>query len=47
MTFAGFFRKATTPPTEPQGRTPYPYQTAFAEGESLPELLKVPTGVGT
>ena len=46
MTFAEFFRKATTSSTEPQGRTPYPYQTAFAEGDSLPELLNVPTGVG-
>ena len=46
MTFAEFFRRATTSPNEPQGRTPYPYQTAFAEGDSLPELLNVPTGVG-
>lgn len=46
MTFAEFFRRATTSPTERQGRTPYPYQTAFAEGDSLPELLDVPTGVG-
>ncbi len=46
MTFAEFFRRATTSPTERQGRTPYPYQTAFAEGDSLPELLNVPTGVG-
>lgn len=46
MTFAEFFRRATTSPNEPQGRTPYPYQSAFAEGDSLPELLNVPTGGG-
>lgn len=46
MTFVEFFTKATTTPNEPQGRQPYPYQTVFAEGDSLPELLNVPTGVG-
>lgn len=46
MTFVEFFSKATTSPTERRGRTPYPYQQAFAEGDSLPELLNVPTGVG-
>ena len=40
MDFRDFFHKATS------GGTPYPYQTVFAEGESLPELLNVPTGVG-
>lgn len=40
MTFSEFFSKAC------DGRTPYPYQTAFAESSSLPELLNVPTGVG-
>lgn len=44
--FAEFFRQATSSPDEPQERTPYPYQTAFAESESMPELLNVPTGVG-
>ncbi len=46
MKFEEFFQTATITPTEPDGRRPYPYQTAFAEGDSLPELLNVPTGVG-
>lgn len=28
------------------GRAPFPYQRLLAEGESLPELLEVPTGTG-
>lgn len=40
MNFSDIFTKATV------GRTPYPYQERFAECESLPELLSVPTGVG-
>jgi len=44
--FKDFFRAATKTAQEPQGREPYPYQIAFATGDSLPELLNVPTGVG-
>ena len=44
--FTEFFRAATKTLLEPQGREPYPYQSAFATGDSLPELLNVPTGVG-
>lgn len=39
MTFTDLFAKAT-------GSNPYPYQQRLAEGESLPTLLKVPTGTG-
>lgn len=44
--FDNFFKLATSSSDEPQGRTPYPYQTAFAEDGELPDLLNVPTGVG-
>ncbi|MES2788219.1 MAG: CRISPR-associated helicase Cas3', partial [Planctomycetota bacterium] len=40
MNFGDFFRRAT------QIIAPYPYQRAFAEDESLPELLSIPTGLG-
>ncbi len=40
MTFDEFFKTAT------DGRSPYPYQKTIAEGDSIPELLSVPTGVG-
>lgn len=40
MTFDKFFKEATG------GQSPYPYQRQFAEGESIPQLLSVPTGVG-
>ena len=46
MNFEEFFRTATITSSEPDGRKPYPYQERFAEGDSLPELLNVPTGVG-
>ena len=39
MKFDTFFKLAT-------GNPPYPYQTCFAKGERLPDLLSVPTGVG-
>jgi CRISPR-associated endonuclease/helicase Cas3 len=39
MKFETLFERAT-------GNAPYPYQSRFAEGERLPELLSVPTGVG-
>ena len=39
MNFPEFFQQAS-------GRKPYPYQIRFAEGESVPQLLNVPTGVG-
>ena len=39
MTFPEMFFKAT-------GKQPYPYQTEFAIGAALPQLLNVPTGVG-
>lgn len=37
--FTEFFRAATKTVHEPQGREPYPYQTVFATGDSIPELL--------
>ena len=40
MTFDEYFKKATG------GQSPYPYQRVFAEHDSIPELLSVPTGVG-
>jgi len=40
MKFDEFFKTATG------GNSPYPYQKAIAEGDSIPELLSVPTGVG-
>lgn len=41
MNYAEIFRKAT------QGKfSPYPYQEIFAEGATLPTLLRVPTGAG-
>ena len=40
MTFDKFFKEATG------GQSPYPYQRQFAEGESIRQLLSVPTGVG-
>ena len=46
MTFEDFFIAATTTSEEPAGRAPYPYQTNLAEGDSFPELLSVPTGIG-
>lgn len=39
MTFAAFFERAT-------GRAPYAYQTAFATGPVLPDILEAPTGSG-
>src|SRR5438105_7717728 len=39
MTFLEFFQRAT-------GRIPYPYQERFAEADSLPHLLRAPTGAG-
>lgn len=39
MNFEQFFQTAT-------GNTPFPYQTRFATGETLPELVDVPTGIG-
>jgi hypothetical protein len=36
MTFESLFQQAT-------GREPYPYQSRFAAGQTLPELLSVPT----
>ncbi len=39
MDFAELFGSAT-------GRTPFPYQRRLAEGESLPELMRIPTGSG-
>lgn len=39
MTFENLFKRAT-------GREPYPYQTRFACGEMLPDLLSVSTGLG-
>lgn len=39
MTFDEMFRAAT-------GSAPYPYQTAFATAEHLPDLLRAPTGSG-
>src|SRR4051812_48873591 len=38
--FATFFRRATNNPN------PYPYQERFADAESLPHLLRAPTGAG-
>jgi len=40
MTFDSFFHSATGNPK------PYPYQRRFAMGETLPQLLSIPTGVG-
>lgn len=40
MTFDEFFNQATG------GHSPYPYQRKFAEGQSNPDILSVPTGVG-
>jgi len=37
--FKHFFHQATR-------ETPFPFQSAFASGESLPSLVKVPTGLG-
>jgi CRISPR-associated endonuclease/helicase Cas3 len=39
MQFEQLFQKAT-------GNAPYPYQTRLATGDSLPELLDIPTGCG-
>lgn len=39
MTFESLFKRAT-------GREPYSYQTRFASGETLPDLLSVSTGLG-
>lgn len=39
-TFAEFFGKATG------GNTPYDYQSKLAETDSIPQILKIPTGAG-
>lgn len=39
MKFKDFFKQAT-------GKSPYPYQAAFARADALPHLLEVPTGAG-
>jgi CRISPR-associated endonuclease/helicase Cas3 len=39
MTFETWFERAT-------GKPPFPYQTALATGEALPDQLSVPTGLG-
>lgn len=46
MSFHELFRRATRGSDQPNGCEPYPYQSAFAEADSLFELLSVPTGVG-
>ena len=40
ISFDEFFRTATG------GQAPYPYQRRFAEADSLPHLLRAPTGAG-
>ncbi len=42
VNFDGWFDRATGG----CGRTPFPYQRALAECDSLPEVLEVPTGTG-
>lgn len=46
MSFEEVFRIATKTASQPDGVAPYPYQTQFAEGQALPSLLHVPTGIG-
>src|SRR5947209_4855256 len=46
MTFRGFFRLATRTESEPEGRTPFPYQERFAEADVLWRLVRAPTGAG-
>ena len=46
ITFADFFRQATSPSLGEKGLAPYPYRITFAEADTLPELHNVPTGVG-
>src|SRR5947209_15254626 len=46
MTFLEFFQRGTQSESEAKGRTPYPYQECFAEADSLPHLLRAPTGAG-
>jgi CRISPR-associated endonuclease/helicase Cas3 len=46
MLYADFFQKATRCDSEPDGRSPYPYQGRFAESESILHLVRAPTGSG-
>jgi CRISPR-associated endonuclease/helicase Cas3 len=46
MDFVSFFRAATRDQGNPDGREPYPYQERFADADSLPHLLRAPTGAG-
>lgn len=40
MDFEEMFSKATN------GKRPFPYQTRLAEADSLPQLIRIPTGAG-
>jgi CRISPR-associated endonuclease/helicase Cas3 len=46
MLYVEFFQKATRSVSEPDGRSPYPYQGRFAEAEPIPHLVRAPTGAG-
>lgn len=46
MSFQAFFQRATKSPGNPNGFSPYPYQTRLAERNEWPDVLSVPTGVG-
>ena len=46
MTYRDFSQKATRSESEPNGRTPFPYQERFAESDELWHLVRAPTGAG-
>lgn len=46
MEFSDVFRAALSGAGQQKGLNPYPCQTAFAASESLPHLLRLPTGAG-
>src|SRR5271157_2454520 len=46
MTYLDFFQLATRSESEPDGRTPFPYQVRFAEAEPFWHLVRAPTGAG-
>ena len=46
MKYVDFFKRATRSESEPDGRTPFPYQERFAKAEPLPHLVRAPTGAG-
>lgn len=46
MNFRDFFQLATRSESEPDGRTPYPYQERFAEADLLCHMVRAPTGAG-